>query len=80
MQLKQLIEQLIEDNREMLSSLDQEAKLYSGMLLEKAASQLDLAYRKELVAIEAALQRAEQRVAELENRIKELEGKSIPPT
>lgn len=75
MQLKQLLEQLLEDNREMLASLDKEARLYSGVLIEKVADQLDLAYRKELLAIEAALQRAEQRVAELEARIAELEGK-----
>lgn len=74
MQLKQIVEQLLEDNREMLASLDQEARLYSGMLLEKVTDQFDLAYRKELLSIEAALQRAEQRVEELEKRIAELEG------
>jgi len=76
MQLKQIVEQLLEDNREMLSSLDQEARLYSGVLLEKVASQLDLAYGKELTTIEAALQRAERRVADLEKRIAELEGET----
>jgi BMFP domain-containing protein YqiC len=76
MQLKQIVEQLFENNREMLSSLDQEARLYSGMLLEKVASQLDLAYGKELESIEAALQRAERRVADLEKRLAELEGET----
>lgn len=76
MQLKQLVEQFLEDNRETLASLDQEARLYSTMVVEKFADQLDLAYRKELLSIETAMQRAEKRVEQLETRINELEGKN----
>ena len=68
----------MEDHREIFTSLDQEARLYSGMLMEKIAGQLDLAYRSELTSLEAALQRAEQRVANLETRIADLEKKSRP--
>ncbi len=73
MALNSLLDELLEDNREMLSALDQEARLYSGILLEKAARQMDLAYRDELTAVEGALARAEARIGELESRLAALE-------
>lgn len=80
MDLKQLIEQLMEDNRELLRSLDQEARLCSKLLTEKVASQLDLAYRTELQSLESALERAETRVGELELRLAEIEKRQEKKT
>lgn len=73
MDAKTLLEQLMADNRQLLGELDKEARLYSKLVMEKFATQLDLAYKGELESLEAALERAEQRVAALEERISELE-------